>query len=348
MPSVKPLQDCPGFKCKSGISKCLPLKRKCDKTVDCLNAEDEIGCDFTNLRSVNEMFPKIHKTDDNKSSEKRESIFSPISLTSETIPPVFKTTIEPIDPNTFTTSTEISNITNSEHENLPTKGTVEDKTPDFVHASTIEVSPSSSSESDSDSTENITEDAMTIKNVVDSERGDSEIFTVTFVPEKLEAKSSVIEKPDDQRRTDIIIEDEITSTISTPSEMLENQSQPTFITVKPDFEKPLLDDKDLVNLDNTVLKVDKELDIVMNNSEKLIVDLLPKLETINQTTFIENKSQEQEPSKTSNDELSAKNLPVNENLSSFFNKIDDIDLTELKPASIRRKHLVPKDFECKR
>lgn len=50
MPKFKPIQECPGFKCKTGISKCLPNKRKCDKIVDCLDGEDETKCQF--VRSV--------------------------------------------------------------------------------------------------------------------------------------------------------------------------------------------------------------------------------------------------------------------------------------------------------
>ncbi|KAJ8733246.1 hypothetical protein PYW08_001544 [Mythimna loreyi] len=46
LPKFQPKQECPGFKCKTGISKCLPNKRKCDKIVDCLDGEDETKCDF--------------------------------------------------------------------------------------------------------------------------------------------------------------------------------------------------------------------------------------------------------------------------------------------------------------
>lgn len=49
---MQPIQECPGFQCKSGVKKCLPNKRRCDKIIDCLDGEDEIGCIF--MRSVNE------------------------------------------------------------------------------------------------------------------------------------------------------------------------------------------------------------------------------------------------------------------------------------------------------
>ncbi|XP_057339605.1 serine protease nudel [Microplitis mediator] len=40
----KPLANCPGFKCNGELGKCLPSRRRCDKKVDCLDAEDETDC----------------------------------------------------------------------------------------------------------------------------------------------------------------------------------------------------------------------------------------------------------------------------------------------------------------
>lgn len=40
----KPLAKCPGFSCNGAIGKCLPTHRRCDKNVDCLDAEDETDC----------------------------------------------------------------------------------------------------------------------------------------------------------------------------------------------------------------------------------------------------------------------------------------------------------------
>lgn len=44
VPQRKPLHKCPGYTCKS-IRKCIPMKRRCDKTVDCLYGDDEIDCE---------------------------------------------------------------------------------------------------------------------------------------------------------------------------------------------------------------------------------------------------------------------------------------------------------------
>lgn len=41
-----PKEQCPGFKCKSGDGNCLPSDYKCNRLVDCIDAEDEDQCDY--------------------------------------------------------------------------------------------------------------------------------------------------------------------------------------------------------------------------------------------------------------------------------------------------------------
>ncbi|XP_011695705.1 PREDICTED: serine protease nudel isoform X2 [Wasmannia auropunctata] len=42
----QPLDSCPGFSCHSSSGKCLPIQSRCNGVVNCLDAEDEIGCGF--------------------------------------------------------------------------------------------------------------------------------------------------------------------------------------------------------------------------------------------------------------------------------------------------------------
>ncbi|PNF13768.1 hypothetical protein B7P43_G13137 [Cryptotermes secundus] len=43
--SVKsPHSSCPGLQCSVGNTRCLSIRKKCDKVVDCLDAEDELNC----------------------------------------------------------------------------------------------------------------------------------------------------------------------------------------------------------------------------------------------------------------------------------------------------------------
>ncbi|XP_046405684.1 serine protease nudel isoform X2 [Ischnura elegans] len=44
-PRNTPQLKCPGLECSLGEAQCVPKKRVCDGVVDCLGAEDEIGCE---------------------------------------------------------------------------------------------------------------------------------------------------------------------------------------------------------------------------------------------------------------------------------------------------------------
>ncbi|XP_034249333.1 uncharacterized protein LOC117650158 isoform X2 [Thrips palmi] len=41
-----PLLHCPGYQCMSGPRRCVAPKKRCDRSVDCLKAEDEMHCDW--------------------------------------------------------------------------------------------------------------------------------------------------------------------------------------------------------------------------------------------------------------------------------------------------------------
>ncbi|KAI5644482.1 trypsin domain-containing protein [Phthorimaea operculella] len=56
LPSRRPKQECPGFRCVSGMAKCLAPKRVCDKIVDCLGGEDEINCSSRSLTQFDNLF----------------------------------------------------------------------------------------------------------------------------------------------------------------------------------------------------------------------------------------------------------------------------------------------------
>lgn len=44
LPNRQPLQSCPGVECFQGRGRCVAMSAVCDKTVDCLAAEDEMDC----------------------------------------------------------------------------------------------------------------------------------------------------------------------------------------------------------------------------------------------------------------------------------------------------------------
>lgn len=358
LPLVQPIQECPGFKCKSGISKCLPLNRKCDKIVDCLHAEDEVSCDFTDMRSVNALFSNgSNNTDRNKSSEKRESVLSQVSLTSNTIHPVYdKLTTEETITSTFKTSTEVSTTSYEKHESQTMETTVENKTPDYTQASTTEVSLSISFEEiESDSTESVTADPTITNYEITDTRGDLESLAMPFTTETLETRASIKKETknesDNPRRTDIIEEDG--ETTNTLSETLDSETQGSEINTKIDFQLTTSSDRDQDSIDKTISVVEsKNLDKVETKAEEFVLELLPNSENSSKThensTNKINKIKDQVLSESSAVSFSTNNLPDLESKSDFNNKIEDMVFDELQPASIRRKHRVPKEFECRR
>lgn len=51
LPTKVPLRRCPGLECSRGQGRCVATSLLCDKTVDCLGAEDELGCPATKMRA---------------------------------------------------------------------------------------------------------------------------------------------------------------------------------------------------------------------------------------------------------------------------------------------------------
>ncbi|XP_017080584.2 serine protease nudel [Drosophila eugracilis] len=46
LPNRQPLQFCPGFICVWGGKRCIAKRQRCDRNVDCLGGEDEVGCTY--------------------------------------------------------------------------------------------------------------------------------------------------------------------------------------------------------------------------------------------------------------------------------------------------------------
>ncbi|XP_017028686.1 serine protease nudel [Drosophila kikkawai] len=46
LPTRQPLQMCPGFICVWGGKRCIAKRQRCDRNVDCLGGEDEVGCSY--------------------------------------------------------------------------------------------------------------------------------------------------------------------------------------------------------------------------------------------------------------------------------------------------------------
>ncbi|KAH8365787.1 hypothetical protein KR093_004396 [Drosophila rubida] len=46
LPAKQPVQLCPGFTCVWGGKRCISQRQRCDRRVDCLGGEDEVGCAY--------------------------------------------------------------------------------------------------------------------------------------------------------------------------------------------------------------------------------------------------------------------------------------------------------------
>lgn len=58
----RPLANCPTFSCDDG--KCLPIERRCNRIIDCLNGEDEIECYLFEVSNMNNVKYKQSNSDE--------------------------------------------------------------------------------------------------------------------------------------------------------------------------------------------------------------------------------------------------------------------------------------------
>ncbi|XP_011256317.2 serine protease nudel isoform X3 [Camponotus floridanus] len=58
----RPLANCPTFSCDDG--KCLPIERRCNRIIDCLNGEDEIECYLSEVSNMNNIKYKQSNSDE--------------------------------------------------------------------------------------------------------------------------------------------------------------------------------------------------------------------------------------------------------------------------------------------
>uniref|UniRef100_A0A1A9W4A8 Peptidase S1 domain-containing protein n=1 Tax=Glossina brevipalpis TaxID=37001 RepID=A0A1A9W4A8_9MUSC len=52
--SLKPQEICPGYVCIENEKRCLPQRKRCDRYVDCLKGDDEMGCSYNLVSDLGE------------------------------------------------------------------------------------------------------------------------------------------------------------------------------------------------------------------------------------------------------------------------------------------------------
>lgn len=52
LPHLQPHKMCPGYVCVWGGKRCIPQRKRCDRVVDCLGGEDEVGCIYNFIPDI--------------------------------------------------------------------------------------------------------------------------------------------------------------------------------------------------------------------------------------------------------------------------------------------------------
>ncbi|XP_030766039.1 uncharacterized protein LOC115890059 isoform X2 [Sitophilus oryzae] len=112
---TSPLQKCPGFIC-NGTRRCIPKKRRCDRIVDCLLGDDEVGCE--------NRFKDVFK-------HSRKSVLGPVSDPSESIENALIQTLEPLNDLNL-----LSSSLNQTSENVTLENIKEDNIEDVTEKET--------------------------------------------------------------------------------------------------------------------------------------------------------------------------------------------------------------------
>lgn len=369
LPTIQPLQKCPGFKCTSGISKCLPDKRVCDKVLDCLDGEDEMNCN--SMRSFDSLF--LGRNSKNTENIPEKDLLAANTETHSVIAhdSIKENSVRNVQ---ISESDDKSDSSRSNRDNnlLKNKETADQLKDDFLHASTIEISIPKSSELVRDNSEQSTSDPPSL---FDRETEFIESFSVSSHRPSLESRSSLLENDnthDDEMlnnkfKASDIQEDWATSTAqSEPSTTIANVktnspalepitstlSVPTLLPVTSTTASTL-ETTSMHDLEHSQSKINNREE-QNSESKSLLVELLPNTQKLDdendkvtsESSIIENK---EIPSKAKIiDDFGGKKFSNFDDKLDIIHKIEDIVLSELQPAKIRKKHRTPKEFECRR
>ncbi|KAM3967355.1 serine protease nudel [Aphomia sociella] len=356
LPAIQPKHQCPGFKCKSGLFKCLPDKRVCDKIVDCLNGEDEINCKET--RSFdNILFSRTDEADKNMRDTNNEA--TKVEKLNDNISGI---AISNIHDKHYSVQNESSNLKKIKTESEKMLSNIED----FQHASTLELSISRSSENFDDSEEQVTmnPEITTFRETENTNRGDMTTFTVTSSQDSLESMSSILDEDiNKERNHNGSGIEEGTLLVSTSRNEISTDISVTVTDNIHQLLDQITNDTNKITVNESILiselgekneskTTQDKLDIMLQNktnegeieSKSLIVELLPISQ--DQSDIQENEEIEDKVNSNHVQSEKLKNLPVLQQQSDIIHKIEDLVLSELQPAKVRKKHLIPKEFEC--
>ncbi|XP_050343182.1 serine protease nudel [Nymphalis io] len=392
LPMLQPKQECPGFRCDSGILKCLPKKRMCDKIIDCLDGEDEYNCDVARSSVSSTITEPITRLE-NATINNYESLSMNNSiLNHENNSLTHETSIEYVTESKYalnltevTTTTSYITFSNSGDQDADKTVSNLNTIPNSDNAKNL-ISPFSVTQSLKPNTEitKLEEDMKQAsfiemanmdysqeygieENIDDSVTIDP-IKITTTTSEMMEQKainiktypleSMSLEKTSIQGNYNINSELRETITTALPSETkasttyYENDEKTTNKMELDDFLQASTES----NTNNESIKIYKS-DISSEtdqNSNEFIIELLPYTNVVTEksdvldTNSTTNHISDQIISESANVEHNTHNIKQLDTKGEVVTNIIDIMLSELQPAKIRKKHLTPIEFQCRR
>ncbi|XP_045493771.1 serine protease nudel isoform X2 [Colias croceus] len=368
LPMIQPKQECPGFRCESGISRCLPKKRMCDKIIDCLDGEDEINCEEQTLKKFEQnILTNILGRDANVTTNTESGIDEDIksSTPSENINKTITTEI----PTSMETTTNILvNATDLNHLSFNNTSN--------IHINTTTPFNKTDTEKIDNDTQETSENIQYIPTVDTSgstdetEVGDVENFSeqVTADPIKLIMTESTI-LPHDINKIESLINKPINNTHHVEAITYSNNmttAHPITTTEEVEIVTPISNTQTnypIITTPDSMLAENSTTTIILNNNDTSHLLNIGKNDT--------NSSNENWPETTTGAEYLTTTINfINEihNTTTEFpstqhnfiegnnDSINEVILQvpknssehEIKPASVRKKHKTPLFYQCRR
>ncbi|CAG4993032.1 unnamed protein product [Parnassius apollo] len=379
LPSIQPKQECPGFRCESGITKCLPKRRMCDGIIDCLSGEDEISCDYKNLKTFSDNTLSESNNVTEIENEKLKTV-TDIFEKGENTDKNLKISFLSSTPNTLNTVTEFDNLeihTSKSEDIISTvKQDINNSLQyltslenDLKHASTIEIDNTSEETSvKQTSNEQVTLDPIILTT---NEILDTHTIFINKPNNILKTISSHVKENTNKFKESSELSEDKTTTETTASlnfaslKNINNQISTIndeVTTLKSLFQSTEQNEMKTTNheLDQIIFSkwnnggntTENTFQVMLNQESKIHVEEHSSESLTEISNHLEENVIITNPPTSSLGEMTHHYNVQNQNGSDFtvYEKTQNISykIEKLLPAKILNKHRVPIEFQCRR